>query len=72
MTEVDLNALMADVAFVVEPTMGDAGVQVVWEIQDDLPKVRADQSVLLQVLMNLVGNARRAVQEREEALPTLP
>ena len=50
-TEVSVNALLDDVAFVVEPTLGDAGVQVEWEIQDDLPKVRADQSAMLQVLM---------------------
>jgi two-component system sensor kinase FixL len=66
-TEVGVNALLDDVAFVVEPTLGDAGVQVEWEIQDDLPKVRADQSAMLQVLMNLIGNGRRAVQDRGNA-----
>src|SRR5439155_86996 len=65
-TEVDVNALLDDVAFVVDRTTGDAGVHVEWEIEDHLPKVRADQSAILQVLMNLIGNARRAVQDRDE------
>ena len=65
-TEVDVNALLDDVAFVVRPSL-DAGIQVLWEIQDNLPKVRADQSAMLQVLMNLIGNARRAVQDVDDA-----
>ena len=65
-TAVDVNALLEDVAFVVRPTL-DAGIQVAWEIQQNLPKVRADQSAMLQVLMNLIGNARRAVQDLDDA-----
>jgi len=65
-TEVDVKALLEDVAFVVHPSL-DPGIQVAWEIPDNLPKVRADQSALLQVLMNLIGNARRAVQDRDDA-----
>jgi len=65
-TEVDVKALLDDVAFVVRPSL-DPGIQVAWEIQDNLPKVRADPSAMLQVLMNLIGNARRAVQDLEDA-----
>ena len=71
LTDVDVNALLDDVAFVVGPTTGDAGVDVRWEIQKDLPKVRADPSALLQVLMNLIGNAKRAVQDSVDAHVTV-
>jgi len=65
-TEVDVKALMDDVAFVVRPNL-ETGIKVVWEIQGNLPKVRADPSAMLQVLMNLIGNARRAVQDLDDA-----
>lgn len=66
-TEVDVNAVLEDVAFVIGPSTGEAGVRVRWEIQNDLPKAHADPSALLQVLMNLIGNAKRAVQDSSDA-----
>jgi histidine kinase len=42
------------------------GIQVVWEIQDDLPRVKADPSRLEQVFINLLLNARDAIEEKRE------
>jgi len=40
------------------------GIKVVWDIEKDLPKINADQSRLEQVFINLLLNARDAIEER--------
>jgi histidine kinase len=40
------------------------GIEVVWDIEKDLPKIYADQSRLEQVFINLLLNARDAIEER--------
>ncbi|MGD9302152.1 MAG: ATP-binding protein, partial [Desulfobacterales bacterium] len=40
------------------------GIEVVWDIQKDLPKMIGDQSRLEQVFINLLLNARDAIEER--------
>ena len=40
------------------------GIAVVWDIEKDLPKIKADQSRLEQVFINLLLNARDAIEER--------
>ena len=40
------------------------GIEVVWDIENDLPKIVADQSRLEQVFINLLLNARDAIEER--------
>ncbi|MFC1577390.1 PAS domain S-box protein [Thermodesulfobacteriota bacterium] len=40
------------------------GIEVVWDIENDLPKIEADQSRLEQVFINLLLNARDAIEER--------
>ena len=40
------------------------GITVVWDIEKDLPTIEADQSRLEQVFINLLLNARDAIEER--------
>jgi histidine kinase len=40
------------------------GIEVVWEIDEKLPKINADPSRLEQVFINLLLNARDAIEER--------
>ncbi len=40
------------------------GIEVVWHIEDDLPKVIADPGRLEQVFINLLLNARDAIEEK--------
>ena len=40
------------------------GIKVVWDIEKDLPEINADQSRLEQVFINLLLNARDAIEER--------
>jgi histidine kinase len=40
------------------------GIDVVWNVQDNLPKIMADPSRLEQVFINLLINARDAIEEK--------
>ena len=40
------------------------GIEVAWEIEENLPRIKADAGRLEQVLINLLINARDAIEER--------
>jgi histidine kinase len=46
------------------------GIQVVWEIKEALPRIKADPSRLEQVFINLLLNARDAIESRWGDRPT--
>ncbi len=58
---VNLGALVADVAEVVEPQAADAGVSINVDCPPDLPFVSGDRSMLRQALLNLALNACQAM-----------
>jgi histidine kinase len=45
------------------------GIEVVWDLEDDLPLVMADSDRLEQVFINLLINARDAIDERWQSQP---
>ena len=40
------------------------GIEVIWDIQENLPRIKADPGRLEQVFINLLINARDAIEER--------
>ena len=42
------------------------GIEVAWQLQEDLPEIQGDPSRLEQVFINLLINARDAIEERWE------
>jgi two-component system sensor kinase FixL len=52
---------------IIEPDWRDAGGEVRWQIQDDLPPAYGESYGLLQVLMNLAQNSLRAVESSPES-----
>jgi signal transduction histidine kinase len=63
---VDLNALIKQTMDLERPQCSVAGIRLVGDFQTDLPRVTADPHRLGQVLMNLLGNARQAMEAAEK------
>jgi signal transduction histidine kinase/CheY-like chemotaxis protein len=61
----DLNALTTQVANMLPPVLGD-DIRLSIELEPQLGHVKADPALLEQVIMNLVFNARDAMQEGGE------
>jgi PAS domain S-box-containing protein len=58
----DLGTVLDEARIVIEPSLREAEIDVLWEVGENLPLVQADHHSLLQVLLNLARNARRALE----------
>jgi PAS domain S-box-containing protein len=65
LTGVDLYQLVEELRIVTEPALQESGICGHWDLPEGLPRVWGEQHGLLQVLLNLVKNSQRALQERE-------
>jgi signal transduction histidine kinase len=65
---VDINAIVRDTVMLLEHQMRSAGVHVVSELDEALPEVAGNRGKLQQVLVNLVLNAKDALQEKENGV----
>ena len=63
MTRVNLNQLVEDGLYLLESRCAMSRIEVVRNLEEDLPDVVADASQLQQVLVNLVVNAIQAMPE---------
>jgi signal transduction histidine kinase len=61
---VDVNLMVRDTVLLLEHQMRSAGVAVATELSEDLPVVAGNRGKLQQVLVNLVLNAKDALQEK--------
>ncbi len=68
---IDMNALVRDTVLLLEHQTRSAGVQVAVELRDDLPAVLGNRGKLQQVLVNLILNAKDALQDRSNARVTI-
>ena len=62
----DLNALVKQTMDLERPQCSVAGIKLVSDFQADLPRATADPHRLGQVLMNLLANARQAMEAAEK------
>jgi two-component system, LuxR family, sensor kinase FixL len=62
LTGLDLHETLGDLRIVLDPYCQESDVAIRWEIPPDLPPVRADRHRLLQVLLNLTKNSKRALE----------
>jgi two-component system sensor kinase FixL len=67
-SHVNLGSFLGDLRIVVGPSLRDAGVEVRWEMGNDLPPVWADQQSLLQVFLNLIRNSEAALEGQVERM----
>jgi signal transduction histidine kinase len=58
---IDLFETLDELRIVLEPYCRDAGIDVHWQVPEELPPVWADRHTLLQVLLNLIKNSERAL-----------
>ena len=61
---VEVNSMVRDTVLLLEHQMRSAGVAVATELHEDLPLVSGNRGKLQQVLVNLVLNAKDALQEK--------
>ena len=65
LTGVDLYQLVEELRIVTEPALQESGICGHWDLPEGLPRVWGDRHSLLQVLLNLVKNSQRALQNQE-------
>jgi two-component system sensor kinase FixL len=53
----DLGTILDEARIVIEPMLREAGFELTWNVQENLPLVQSDQHSLLQVVVNLARNA---------------
>jgi signal transduction histidine kinase len=63
-TDVQVSEIVASTLSLVSALLRKEGIQLDVELVDDLPSVRCHPQQIQQVLMNLLGNARDALNER--------
>jgi two-component system sensor kinase FixL len=59
--QMDLQSFLEELRIIIEPSLGEDGVECKWEIAAGLPMVWADRQSLMQVFLNLSKNAARAM-----------
>ena len=52
---------MRELRIILTPSLRESGIALEWHVEPNLPEVWADQQSLLQVFLNLVRNAEKAL-----------
>ena len=60
---IDLGALVLEAADLLRPLLTDRSLTCETQVEEGMPKVLADRERLMQVLSNLMGNARKFAKE---------
>ena len=66
-TEVDLTRVLDDLRIVIAPAVREESIECTWSVEDDLPLVWADRTILMQVFLNLTTNSRRALSKQRDS-----
>lgn len=66
-TRVKLETFLRELRIILTPSLRESGIDLGWHIDPDLPEVWADQQSLLQVFLNLVRNAEKALSPVDNA-----
>ena len=70
MAEVDLNRVLESAFEIFSQQLKIRGIEVVWDIEPSLPGIDGDPGRLEQVFINLLINARDAIEEKDEMATT--
>ena len=66
-TPIRLQGVLDDLRIIFTPALRDTAIDVAWSAVADLPVVWADQQGLLQVFLNLLRNAQKALEGMDAA-----
>ncbi len=66
-TKLKLDAFLRELRIILGPSLREMGIGLEWHIEANLPEVWADQQSLLQVFLNLVRNAEKALIAVDQA-----
>jgi histidine kinase len=64
LVKVQINEVLHNAFEIFSQQLKLKGIEVIWDIQKNLPKIQADPGRLEQVFINLLINARDAIEER--------
>jgi len=67
--KVEINAVLKKALEILGQQLKVRGIEVVWDIEQDLPPVLVDPDRLEQVIINLLINARDAIDEKWQSQP---
>jgi two-component system sensor kinase FixL len=68
---IELSSVLDELRVLLEPSYREAGIEVVWRLQDDLPLVTGDRYGLAQVFLNLSLNSHRALEASDKKQLTI-
>jgi PAS domain S-box-containing protein len=71
LASVELTSLLDELRVLIESSYREAGMGIVWRLQDDLPLVVGDRYGLQQVFLNLARNSQRAMEATEKKQLTI-
>ncbi len=58
----EIRSVLDELRLLIEASLGEVGIQIVWRVDDNLPSASADRYGLMQVFLNLVKNSQRAME----------
>ncbi|MCK5541410.1 MAG: PAS domain S-box protein [Desulfobacterales bacterium] len=64
--DINVNEILMRAHDIFSQQLKVRGIEVVWSIQEDIPAITADPSRIEQVFINLLVNARDAIEEKSE------
>jgi histidine kinase len=67
--KVQVNTVLKNALEILGQQLKVRGIEVIWDLEDDLPLIMADSDRLGQVFVNLLINARDAIDERWQSQP---
>lgn len=59
---VEVTSLMDESRVLIDGACRESGIEIEWNIQNNLPMLRADRYGLIQVFLNLAKNSQRAME----------
>ncbi len=62
-----LDTFLRELHIIISPSLRENGIELCWHVDAELPEVLADPHSLLQVFLNLVRNAEKALTQVPEA-----